>query len=147
MTVIRDPERKMSELDDFNQAVINEFRANQGRVGGQMEGMPVMLLTMTGAKTGRSLVRPLAYTRDRDRIVIVASFDGAPHNPPWYHNLIANPIATVEIGAETFKVRATPATGAERERLFNHRAAKMPFFNDIRQKTTRQFPVLVLERI
>jgi deazaflavin-dependent oxidoreductase (nitroreductase family) len=137
----------MSELDNFNQAVIKEFRANQGKVGGQMEGMPVMLLTMTGAKTGRSLVRPLVYTRDGDRIVIVASFAGAPHNPPWYHNLIANPVATVEIGAETFKVRATPVTGAERERLFNQHAAKMPIFNEYRQKTARQIPVLVLERI
>ena len=137
----------MSEMDDFNQGVIKEFRANQGKVGGQMEGMPVMLLTTTGAKTGRTLVRPLVYTRDGDRIVIVASFAGGPHNPPWYHNLVANPVATVEVGAEKFRVRAKPAAGEERERLFNQHAAKMPIFNDYRKKTTRQIPVLVLERI
>jgi deazaflavin-dependent oxidoreductase (nitroreductase family) len=137
----------MSEMDDFNQGVIKEFRANQGKVGGQMEGMPVMLLTTTGAKTGRTLVRPLVYTRDGDRMVIVASFAGAPNNPPWYHNLVANPVATVEVGAEKFKVRAKPTMGEERERLFNQHAAKMPIFNDYRKKTTRQIPVLVLERI
>jgi deazaflavin-dependent oxidoreductase (nitroreductase family) len=137
----------MSELDDFNQGVIKEFRANQGKVSGQMEGMPVMLLTTTGAKTGRTLVRPLVYTRDGDRIVIVASFAGGPNNPPWYHNLVANPVATVEVGVEKFKVRAKPTAGEERERLFNQHAAKMPIFNDYRKKTTRQIPVLVLERI
>ena len=137
----------MSEMDDFNQGVIKEFRANQGKVSGQMEGMPMMLLTTTGAKTGRTLVRPLVYTRDGDRIVIVASFAGGPHNPPWYHNLVANPVATVEVGAEKFQVRAKPAAGEERERLFNQHAAKMPIFNDYRKKTTRQIPVLVLERI
>jgi deazaflavin-dependent oxidoreductase (nitroreductase family) len=136
----------MSELDDFNQGVIKEFRANQGKVSGQMEGMPVMLLTTTGAKTGRTLVRPLVYTRDGDRIVIVASFAGGPKNPPWYHNLVANPVATVEVGAEKFQVRAKPTAGEERERLFNQHAAKMPIFNDYRKKTTRQIPVLVLER-
>src|SRR6266851_1014432 len=137
----------MSELDDFNQGVIKEFRANQGKVSGQMDGMPMILLTTTGAKSGRTLARPLVYTRDGDRIVIVASFAGGPHNPPWYHNLIANPAATVEVGAEKFQVRAKPAAGEERERLFNQHAAKMPIFNDYRKKTTRQIPVLVLERI
>jgi len=137
----------MSEMDDFNQGVIKEFRANQGKVSGQMEGMPMILLTTTGAKTGRTLVRPLVYTRDGDRIVIVASFAGGPHNPPWYQNLVANPVATVEVGAEKFQVRAKPAAGEERERLFNQHAAKMPIFNAYRKKTTPQISVLVLERI
>jgi deazaflavin-dependent oxidoreductase (nitroreductase family) len=92
-------------------------------------------------------VRPLVYTRDGERFVIVASFAGGPHNPHWYHNLIANPVATVEIGTETFKVRAKPATNDERERLFNQHAARMPIFNDYKKKTKRQIPVLVLERI
>ena len=78
-------------IDELNQSVIKEFRANQGKVGGPMEGMPVLLLTMTGAKTGRTLVRPLCYSRDGDRLVIIASYGGAPRNPPWYHNLVANP--------------------------------------------------------
>ena len=137
----------MSELDDFNQGVIKEFRANQGKVGGQMAGMPVMLLTMTGAKTGRTLTRPLVYSRDGDRIVIIASFAGAPHNPPWYHNLVANPVATVELGAEKFQVRATVTSGEERQRLFDQQAGQMAIFKDYQKKTTRQIPVLTLTRI
>src|SRR5208283_3915114 len=132
----------MSELDDFNQGVIKEFRANQGKVGGQMAGMPVLLLTMTGAKTGRTLTRPLVYTRDGDRIVIIASFAGAPHNPPWYHNLVANPVATVEVGADKFQVRASVTSGEERQRLFDRQAEQMAIFKDYQKKTTRQIPVL-----
>ena len=78
-------------VDELNQSVIQEFRANQGRVGGSLERWPMLLLTMTGAKTGRTLVRPLCYSRDGDRIVVIASYGGAPHNPPWYYNLLANP--------------------------------------------------------
>ena len=137
----------MSELDDFNQGVIKEFRANQGKVGGQMAGMPVLLLTMTGAKTGRTLTRPLVYTRDGDRIVIIASYAGAPHNPPWYHNLVANPVATVELGAEKFQVHASITSGEERQRLFDRQAEQMAIFKDYQKKTTRQIPVLVLTRI
>ena len=84
-------------MDELNQSVIKEFRANQGKVGGPMEGMPILLLTMTGAKTGRTLVRPLCYSREGDRIVIIAAYGGAPRNPPWYHNLVANPVVTVEV--------------------------------------------------
>jgi deazaflavin-dependent oxidoreductase (nitroreductase family) len=137
----------MSELDDFNQKVIQEFRANQGKVGGQMANMPVLLLTTTGAKSGRQITKPLVYSKDGDRIVIIASFAGGPKNPPWYHNLVANPEATVEVGSEKFRVRASVTTGAERERLFNAQAAQMPIFNEYRQKTTRQIPVLVLTRM
>ncbi len=137
----------MSQLDDFNQAVIKEFRANNGKVGGQMEGMPMILVTMTGAKSGRTIVKPLVYSKDGDRVVIVASFAGAPNNPPWYHNLMKNPVATVEIGTEKFQVRAKATSGEERERLYNQHAAQMPIFNEYRKKTSRQIPVLVLERI
>ena len=136
----------MSEMDDFNRKVISEFRANHGKVGGQMDGMPVLLLTMTGAKTGRSLTRPLVYTRDGDRIVIIASWAGSPHNPPWYHNLIANPVATVELGADKFTVRASVTSGQERQRLFDRQADQLPIFKDYQKKTTRQIPVLVLKR-
>jgi deazaflavin-dependent oxidoreductase (nitroreductase family) len=134
-------------MDELNQGVIKEFRANQGKVGGQMEGMPILLLTMTGAKSGRTLIRPLCYSRDGDRIVIIASYGGAPHNPPWYHNLIANPVVTVEVGTEKFKARAAEATGEERQRLFDGQARLMPFFNDYQKKTKRQLPVLTLTRI
>src|SRR5216683_5441774 len=104
-------------MDELNQSVIKEFRANQGKVGGPMEAMPILLLTMTGGKTGRTLVRPLCYSHDGDRIVVVASYGGAPRNPPWYHNLVANPLVTVEVGAEKFKARAAQVHRVERERL------------------------------
>src|SRR6266851_7797734 len=131
-------------MDEMNQAVIKEFRANQGRVSGPMEGMPILLLTMTGAKTGRTLTRPLCYSRDGERLVIIASYGGAPRNPPWYHNLLANPVVTVEVGAEKFKARATQTSGAERQRLFDAQARLKSFFNDYQQKTKRQIPVLTL---
>jgi deazaflavin-dependent oxidoreductase (nitroreductase family) len=134
-------------MDELNQAVIREFRSNQGRVGGQMQGMPILILTMTGAKTGRTLTRPLCYSRDGDRLVIIASYGGASHNPPWYHNLTANPEVTVEVGTEKFKARAALASGAERQRLFDAQARLMPFFDDYQKKTRRQIPVLTLTRI
>ena len=137
----------MSELNDFNQRVISEFRANQGKVGGQFANIHLLLLTTTGAKSGRVLTKPLAYTRDGERLVVIASFAGAPKNPAWYHNLVANPVATVELGSERFRVRATVTAGEERQRLFNRQAAQMPIFAEYQQKTTRQLPVLVLTRI
>ncbi|HEV8715385.1 MAG TPA: nitroreductase family deazaflavin-dependent oxidoreductase [Candidatus Binatia bacterium] len=137
----------MSELNDFNQQVISEFRANQGKVGGQLANMPVLLLTTTGAKSGRALTKPLAYTRDGDRIVVIASFAGGPKNPPWYHNLVANPMATVELGSERFRVRAAVTAGEERQRLFDSQAKQMPIFAEYQQKTTRQIPVIALTRI
>ena len=136
----------MSELNDFNQRVISEFRANQGKVGGQLANMPVLLLTTTGAKSGRTLTKPLVYTTDGDRIVVLASFAGGPKNPPWYHNLVANPVATVELGSERFRVQAAVTAGEERQRLFDRQAAQMPIFAEYQQKTTRQIPVLVLTR-
>ena len=137
----------MSELNDFNQQVIREFRANQGKVGGQLANMPVLLLTMTGAKSGRTITKPLVYTTDGDRIVVIASFAGAPKSPAWYNNLVANPEATVEVGSERFRVRATVTSGEERQRLFDRQAAQMPIFAEYQKKTTRQIPVLVLTRI
>jgi len=134
-------------LEEFNRKVISEFRANQGKVGGEMAGVPLLLLTTTGAKTGRTLIKPLAYTRDGDRIVIIASFAGNPHNPPWFHNIVANPTVTIELGAEKFRVKATVTTGAERQRLFDAQAKQLPVFADYQKKTTRQIPVLSLTRI
>ena len=109
-----------------------------------MANMPVLLLTATGAKTGRKLTRPLVYTTDGDRIVVIASFAGAPTSPPWYFNLVANPIATVELGTESFEVQATETSGEERQRLFDQQAEQIPIFADYQKKTTRQIPVLVL---
>ena len=137
----------MSELHDFNQQVIREFRANHGKVGGQLANMPVLLLTTTGAKSGRAITKPLVYTTDGDRLVVLASFAGGPKNPPWYYNVVANPEAVVEVGSERFRVRAAVTAGEERQRLFNRQAQQMPIFAEYQQKTTRQIPVLVLTRM
>jgi len=137
----------MSELNDYNQQVISEFRANKGKVGGQLANMPVLLLTMTGAKSGRTITKPLVYTTDGDRLVVIASFAGAPKSPAWYNNLVANPVATDEVGGERFQIRAAVTAGEERQRLFDRQAEKMPIFAEYQKKTTRQIPVLVLTRI
>jgi deazaflavin-dependent oxidoreductase (nitroreductase family) len=137
----------MSEWNDFNQRVISEFRANQGQVSGQLANMPVLLLTMTGARSGRTITKPLVYTTDGDRLVVIASFAGAPKHPAWYHNLIAHPEAVVEVGSERFRVKATVTSGEERQRLFDRQATQMPIFVEYQQKTSRQIPVLVLTRL
>ena len=134
-------------VDELNHSVIKEFRANQGRVGGALENWPILLLTMIGAKTGRTLVRPLCYSRDGDNIVIIASYGGAPRNPPWYYNLIANPTVTVEVGREKFMARAAEVYGAERTRLFDAATKLLPLFADYQNKTKREIPVLTLTRI
>ena len=133
-------------MNDFNQAVIEEFRANEGRVGGPFEGAPVLLLTSTGARSGEQRTTPVVYLRDGDRMVIFASKGGAPTNPAWYHNLRANPAATVEVGNETTGVNAVVTEGEERERLFNRQAELFPQFADYARKTTREIPVVALER-
>ncbi len=136
----------MASNNDFNQQVITEFRANDGKVGGPFAGSPMLLLTTTGTRSGQSRTTPLVYTTDGDRIVIIASKAGAPTNPDWYHNLVANPMATVEVGVEKFQARAKVAEDAERERLYNRQAEQMPGFAEYQKKTTRQIPVVVLER-
>ena len=137
----------MADMNEFNRGVIEEFRSNDGKVGGQFAGAPMILITHKGAKSGRTYTTPLVYTRDGDRVVIVASKAGAPDNPGWYHNLAANPTVTVEIGNEKFQARARVTSGEERERLFNAHAKLMPQFNEYQRKTTRRIPVVVLERI
>ena len=137
----------MSELNEYNKTVIEEFRANQGKVGGQMENMSVILLTMTGAKTGRTITKPLVYSKDGDRMVVIASFAGAPKHPAWYLNLVAHPEVTVEVGTEKFRAKVEETSGDERQRLFDAQAAQMSIFNDYQKKTTRQIPVLTLTRI
>ena len=94
-----------------------------------------------------AITKPLVYSKDGDRIVVIASFAGGPKSPPWYHNLVANPEATVEVGSERFRVRAAVTAGEERQRLFNRQAEQMPIFAEYEKKTTRQIPVLVLTRI
>jgi deazaflavin-dependent oxidoreductase (nitroreductase family) len=134
-------------MTEFNRKVIEDFRANAGKVGGQFAGAPMVLLTTTGAKSGKSYTTPLVYSKDGDRIIVIASKAGAPNNPAWYHNLRAHPTATLEIGAEKFQARAVVTSGAERERLFKQQAAQMSVFNDYQKKTTRQIPVIAFERV
>ncbi len=129
---------------DFNSQVIDEFRANEGRVGGIFEGAPILLLHHTGAKTGTSRVSPLAYLPDDGRYVVFASKGGAPTNPDWYHNLKANPNVRIEVGSDTVEVVAGEASGDERERLFRMQAERMPQFAEYQQKTDRRIPVIVL---
>jgi deazaflavin-dependent oxidoreductase (nitroreductase family) len=129
---------------DFNAQVIEDFRANEGRAGGMFEGMPIVLLHHTGAKSGTARVNPLAYLKDGDRYVVFASKGGAPTNPDWYHNLKANPAVAIEVGTETLPVIASEATGEERERLYSTQAELVPQFAEYAQKTDRVIPVIVL---
>ena len=133
------------DCNEHNRAVIEQFRANGGKVGDGK--IPHVLLTTTGAKSGLTRVNPLNYSKDGDRIIVIASKAAAPTHPDWYHNLVANPEAIIELGAERFPVRARVAEGQERERLFNAQAALMPFFAEYQQSTARQIPVIIFERI
>jgi deazaflavin-dependent oxidoreductase (nitroreductase family) len=133
-------------MADFNTDVIKEFRSSGGHVGGPFGGMDLLLLTSKGAKTGKTITKPLAYSQDGDDFVVVASKGGAPTNPDWYYNLKSNPQVTVEVGDEKFSGTATEAKGKDRERLFDQHAAKYSVFNDYKAKTSRQLPVFVISR-
>lgn len=137
----------MTAANDQNQRIIDEFRANEGRVGGRFAGAPLLLLHSTGAKSGRTTVSPVMCTVDGDRFLVYASAAGRPNNPAWYHNVVANPEVTVELGTETFPARATEVTGPERDRLWNEQVARAPGFGDYERMTTRTIPVVALERI
>ena len=129
---------------DFNEKIIEEFHANQGRVGGMFEGADLLLLHHTGAKSGTRRINPLVYQGDGERYVIFASKGGAPTNPDWYHNLLANPQVQIEVGAETIDVLASEAEGEERERLFGTQKERAPVFAEYEQQTERTIPVIVL---
>jgi deazaflavin-dependent oxidoreductase (nitroreductase family) len=132
-------------MNDFNAKVIEEFHANEGRVGGNFAGAPLLLLHHTGARSGKSYVNPLVYLGDGDRYVIFASKAGAPTNPDWYHNLKANPQVKIEVGTETIDVVVSEAAGEERERLFQGQVDRMPTFAEYKEKAGgREIPVLVL---
>jgi deazaflavin-dependent oxidoreductase (nitroreductase family) len=137
----------MSERDEWNRKIIEEFRANAGVVGGPFEGIPILLLHHTGAKTGTERINPLAYRRDGDNYVIFASKGGAPTNPDWFHNLRANADAEIEVGTDAAKVVARVAEGHERDRLWELQKKEFPGFADYEQKTDRQIPVVVLEPV
>jgi deazaflavin-dependent oxidoreductase (nitroreductase family) len=134
-------------MSDWNDKIIEEFRANEGRVGGPFEGAPMILIHHIGAKSGKERVAPLVwFPQDDGTLVIVASKGGAPTNPDWYHNLKANPTFDVEVGTETFPVTAEEITGAARDEIFAKIAAERPGFGEYQEKTTRIIPVLRLTR-
>ena len=131
---------------DYNLQVIEEFRANAGRVGGSWEGRNLLLLTTTGRKSGRPHTTPMVFTRDGDRLLVYASKAGAPTHPDWYLNLVADPQVVVEVGAERYDATAAPLEGEERDRAFAEQAARNPVFAGYAEKTDRVIPVVALTR-
>jgi deazaflavin-dependent oxidoreductase (nitroreductase family) len=135
---------------EINKQVIADFRANEGKASGQLEGIPVVLVTMTGAKSGRELCSPLVYSTEGDDLVIIASKGGAPEHPNWFHNLVANPTVTVEVGTDKYEATAVLTEGDERTRLYDAQAAGQPQFAQYAAdaaKTGRVIPVFRLTRI
>jgi deazaflavin-dependent oxidoreductase (nitroreductase family) len=135
-------------MSDRNQPIIDEFRANNGKVGGYFEGANMLLLHTVGAKSGQARTNPVMHVPDGDRLVVFATKSGADTNPDWYHNLVANPIVTVELGNEQYKARATPVTEEpERSRLYAKVVEHRPDFAAYETKTSRKIPAIVLERV
>jgi deazaflavin-dependent oxidoreductase (nitroreductase family) len=132
--------------NDFNKQIIEEFRANAGVVGGPFQGATLVLLTTTGAKSGKRSTSPVMYMEDGDRYIVIASNAGADQHPAWYHNLRAAPQATAEIGTETFEVKADFIEGEERDRLYARMVEIAPGFAEYEAKTTRRIPVVALHR-
>ncbi|MBV9830902.1 MAG: nitroreductase family deazaflavin-dependent oxidoreductase [Marmoricola sp.] len=133
-------------MSDWNDKIIAEFRANEGKVGGQFAGAPLLLLHSTGARTGQERVNPMMYQAVGDGWAVFASKGGAPDNPDWYHNLRANPDATIEVGTETVEVKARVLEPEEREPIWEQQKARYPGFADYEAKTDRVIPVVLLER-
>ena len=134
----------MSDVNDWNKKVIEEFRANEGRVGGNFEGKSLLLLHTKGAKSQQERINPVACIKDGDRFVVFASKAGAPTHPDWYYNVTANPLVSVEVRTEKFQARASVAEEPERTRLYNQMVEVMPGFDEYRRRTTRVIPVIVL---
>jgi deazaflavin-dependent oxidoreductase (nitroreductase family) len=135
----------MPEVNDWNAAIIAEFRANEGRVGGQFQGAPLLLLHTTGAKSGQERVNPMMYQQVGGSYAVFASKAGAPTNPDWYHNLLAHPSVTAEIGTQTVQLTARVAEGAEREQIWDAQKQAYPGFAEYEAKTDRQIPVVILD--
>lgn len=133
-------------MSDYNTSIIEEFRANAGRVGGSWEGRDLLLLTTTGRKSGRKHTTPIVFTREGDHLLVYASKAGAPAHPDWYLNLVADPHVVVEVGPERYDAIATPLEGDERDREFAAQVARNSVFGDYAQKTSRVIPVVALTR-
>jgi deazaflavin-dependent oxidoreductase (nitroreductase family) len=132
----------LSNVNDWNAHTIAEFRKNHGKVGGQFEGAPLLLIHHSGARTGKSRVNPVMYLKDGDRYLVFASKGGADTNPDWYHNLKAHPDAKIEVGDETIDVHATEIKGPEHDKLYAKQAALYPNFGEYQRKTKRIIPVI-----
>ena len=137
----------MSIISEWNQAVVEEFRANGGEVGGRFTGRTLLLLHTIGRKDGQERINPLAYVRDGERYVIIASKGGADTHPDWYYNLVTHPIVTLELGNESFQARAVETEEPERSRIYQIMVTMMPAFAEYQQKTKRIIPVFVLDRL
>jgi len=137
----------MPEVSQWNRRIVEEFRANEGRVGGGFEGRPLLLLHHTGARSGVERVNPLAYQKVGSSYAIFGSKGGAPTNPDWYYNLIANPRARLEVGTETIDVVARIPGPEERERIWEEQKRVMPGFAEYERRTSRQIPVVVLDPV
>jgi deazaflavin-dependent oxidoreductase (nitroreductase family) len=133
-------------VSDWNDKIIEEFRSNGGKVGGNFEGAPLLLLHSTGAKSGRERVSPMMYRKVGDAWAVFASMAGADTNPDWYHNLMANPRARIEVGTETLEVTARDTSDEEREPIWAAQKADYTGFAGYEQQTTRQIPVVILEK-
>ncbi len=132
--------------EDHNAPIIREFRANQGRVGGNFQGAPLLLLHTTGAKSGLERVHPMMYLDSDGHRFVFASKAGADTNPDWYHNLVANPSVRVETGDETYPATARSLEGAERDRIYSEQVSRFPGFGEYQEKTSRRIPVVELLR-
>lgn len=133
-------------MNDFNNDVINEFRANGGKVGGGFEGASMVLVHHTGARSGTERVTPLVYRPEGDGWVVFASKAGAPDNPDWYHNLMAHPATTIEVDSERVDVTAVEVTGPDRDRIWEAQKIEAPQFAEYEANTDRIIPVVLLER-
>lgn len=137
----------MDDPNSRNEKIIDEFRANAGKVGGYFAGKTLLILHTVGAKSGKERINPTAYTTDGDRLVIIASKGGAPTHPNWYRNILAHPQVTLEVGTEQFKAFAEVASEPERTRLYNKMVEMMPGFAEYEKRTTRVIPVITLTRL
>ena len=140
------PRRRLVEVSSWNDKIIDEFRSNNGQVGGPFEGAPLLLLHSTGAKSGRERVSPMMYRKIGDAWAVFASKAGADTNPDWYHNLLANTHARIEVGTQTFDVTARTTSDEEREPIWSAQKAEYTGFAGYEQKTSRQIPVVILEK-
>jgi deazaflavin-dependent oxidoreductase (nitroreductase family) len=140
-------EEAVNATNAWNLNVIEEFRAHEGKVGGNFEGAPVLLLHTTGAKSGKERINPMMYLEQDNRLFVFASKAGADSHPDWYYNLVAHPEVTIELGTETFTATTSSLDKAERDRIYAIQAEHFPGFGEYEKKTTRLIPVVEIERV